>query len=241
MENEMIINNQDLVVNNISDIKKQADHIHAIMRDIMKKDVHYGVIPGCGNKPALLKAGAEKILMGFQLGVRYEIVDLASLAQVNSDGFYGFRVTAALFSRSSGVELGCGIGDATTREKKWKHLYAAGNSNTVLKMAKKRALVDAILTVTAASDIFTQDIDDSDVTKCGHESGKPKTEKPQADKRLSQIAAMAKEMDSSEEDKQRYNDLKKSVSIGAAFSAAMDDYLKWKKVSKTENADKLPY
>jgi hypothetical protein len=32
--------------------------------------------------------------------------------------------------------------------------------NTCLKMAKKRALVDAILTVTAASDIFTQDIED---------------------------------------------------------------------------------
>ncbi len=32
--------------------------------------------------------------------------------------------------------------------------------NTVLKMAKKRALVDATLTATAASDIFTQDLDD---------------------------------------------------------------------------------
>lgn len=32
--------------------------------------------------------------------------------------------------------------------------------NTVLKMAKKRAYVDAVLTATAASDIFTQDLDD---------------------------------------------------------------------------------
>ena len=32
--------------------------------------------------------------------------------------------------------------------------------NTVIKMAKKRALVDATLTATAASDIFTQDVDD---------------------------------------------------------------------------------
>lgn len=32
--------------------------------------------------------------------------------------------------------------------------------NTVLKMAKKRAHVDAVLTATAASDIFTQDIED---------------------------------------------------------------------------------
>ena len=36
----------------------------------------------------------------------------------------------------------------------------ADTYNTVLKMAKKRALVDATLTATAASDIFTQDLDD---------------------------------------------------------------------------------
>lgn len=34
-------------------------------------------------------------------------------------------------------------------------------ANTVKKMAKKRALVDGTLTVTAASDIFTQDLDES--------------------------------------------------------------------------------
>src|SRR5207244_3788998 len=34
--------------------------------------------------------------------------------------------------------------------------------NTVLKMACKRALVAAVLNGTAASDIFTQDLDDSD-------------------------------------------------------------------------------
>ena len=32
--------------------------------------------------------------------------------------------------------------------------------NTILKMAKKRALIDAVLTVTAASDIFAQDVED---------------------------------------------------------------------------------
>ena len=36
----------------------------------------------------------------------------------------------------------------------------ADHYNTVLKMAKKRALVDAVLTTTAASDIFAQDLED---------------------------------------------------------------------------------
>lgn len=38
----------------------------------------------------------------------------------------------------------------------------ADTFNTVLKMAKKRAFVDATITATAASDIFTQDLDPSD-------------------------------------------------------------------------------
>lgn len=41
-----------------------------------------------------------------------------------------------------------------------EHDNPADYYNTVMKMAKKRAHVDAILTVTAASDIFTQDIED---------------------------------------------------------------------------------
>lgn len=37
--------------------------------------------------------------------------------------------------------------------------------NTVIKMAKKRSLIDAVLTVTGASDVFTQDIEDADDLK----------------------------------------------------------------------------
>ena len=39
-------------------------------------------------------------------------------------------------------------------------MNVADVANTVLKMAKKRAMVDGILTVTGASDIFTQDIEE---------------------------------------------------------------------------------
>lgn len=44
--------------------------------------------------------------------------------------------------------------------EKVEHDNPADYYNTVLKMAKKRALVDATITATAASDIFTQDIED---------------------------------------------------------------------------------
>jgi hypothetical protein len=44
--------------------------------------------------------------------------------------------------------------------EKVEHDNPADYYNTCLKMAKKRALVDAVLTRTAASDIFTQDIEE---------------------------------------------------------------------------------
>jgi hypothetical protein len=48
----------------------------------------------------------------------------------------------------------CSVGE------KQEHDNPADYYNTILKMAKKRAHVDAILTATAASDIFTQDVED---------------------------------------------------------------------------------
>ena len=53
--------------------------------------------------------------------------------------------------------------------------------NTVLKMAKKRAHVDAILTALAASDIFTQDLEDKTEPEKAPEAEKPpKVESPAA-------------------------------------------------------------
>ena len=49
---------------------------------------------------------------------------------------------------------------AKKSETKVEYDNPADFFNTVIKMAKKRAHVDAIITATAASDIFTQDIED---------------------------------------------------------------------------------
>jgi len=51
-------------------------------------------------------------------------------------------------------------------------------ANTVLKMAKKRSFVDGILTVTGASRIFTQDIED--MSEIGKPTPPPSPEKPKA-------------------------------------------------------------
>ena len=54
----------------------------------------------------------------------------------------------------------------------------ADQFNTILKMAKKRSLIDAVLTGTGASDIFTQDIEDMAQFQKPETSGKPVVEQP---------------------------------------------------------------
>ena len=146
-------------------IIERSKAIHAIMKEAMKDGIDYGVIPGCGSKPTLLKPGAEKLLMVFQVAPKVTVTDLSIPPDV-----YRYRIQVSLISQS-GVYLGDGIGEATSLEKKWHEkrdgtiLNASDTCNTILKMAKKRALVDAVLTVLGASDIFTQDVEDMEPEK----------------------------------------------------------------------------
>lgn len=64
-----------------------------------------------------------------------------------------------------------------------EHDNPADYYNTVLKMAKKRAHVDATLTATAASDIFTQDLEDMPEV-INAEVIKSKSEKPSQDSKI---------------------------------------------------------
>lgn len=65
-----------------------------------------------------------------------------------------------------------------------EHDNPADYYNTVLKIAKKRAQVDATLTATAASDFFTQDLEDmaeNGLINAEEKSAQPKREQPKAD------------------------------------------------------------
>lgn len=75
----------------------------------------------------------------------------------------------------------------------------ADQYNTVLKMAKKRAFVDATITATAASDFFTQDIEDfrDDAPTAGRGQNEPPTETKPAPKAESKPAPAQPESTSS--------------------------------------------
>lgn len=151
------------------EVRQQVNQIQYLMQQVLKSGEHYGVVPGTKGKPTLFQSGAEKIAYMFHLVPSYEIhkTDLGG-------GHREYEVTCTLTSRDSAEVMGYGMGACTTLESKYRYRNKWVNSqkvreenpdiadtwNTVLKMAKKRAFVDAVKSTTAASDIFTQDVED---------------------------------------------------------------------------------
>ena len=125
-----------------------------LVNEHLKKDTDYGVIPGTA-KPTLLKPGAEKLLMLMGLTSEFDILDSTRDFE---EGFFQYQVKCQLFK--NGVLLTEGLGSANTKESKYRKQNAYTIDNTILKMAKKRALVDAALIVGSLSQIFTQDMED---------------------------------------------------------------------------------
>lgn len=162
---------------------KQIEVAQAAIQKNLKRGHDYGVIAGT-NKPTLLKPGAEKILMMFGLKSEYEII-----TQIEdwTKGIFAYTVKCTL---SKGDEkITEGLGSCNNQEDKYKYRWVyekeipAGTDlstlkanskgkfripndepwslvNTILKMAKKRAQIDATLTVASLSEIFTQDLED---------------------------------------------------------------------------------
>lgn len=165
------------------DVRAQVNLMQDVMKEVMMEGVHYGKVPGT-NSVSLWKAGAEKLMATFRLAGDPEVESLGEGGEVH------YRVKVRLCTASGAfVGAGIGecssqedkyawraaIGtkefDATPEnrrrikykrdgEVKQVRTNPADVANTILKMAKKRAQVDAVITCTAASDIFTQDIED---------------------------------------------------------------------------------
>lgn len=75
-------------------------------------------------------------------------------------GVYRYVVRTDIIHRQSGQVVGSGLGSCSTAES--KYIRAPRDAeNTVLKMAKKRSMVDAVLSTFGLSDRFTQDIEES--------------------------------------------------------------------------------
>lgn len=172
----------------VQEIKTRIQVIQKVLKEVMKKDVHYGQIPGTG-KNTLYKPGAEVVLATFHIAATPIVEDLSTLDEIR------YRVAVQGLALD-GTLIGTGIGECSTSEEKYRWRGAvcdaefddtqedrrrlkygrskggghytvkqirtcpADLANTVLKMAKKRAMIDMTLTATACSDIFDQDLED---------------------------------------------------------------------------------
>lgn len=181
-------------------IRAQVNLIQNVMTAVMRKGEHYGIIPGC-QKPSLWKPGAEKLLMTFRIASEPVIEDLSTSDEVRYRVIrrgvtaHGTFVGSGIGECSSSEEkyrwrkavcdeefnatpedrkrLKWGKSDGKTYTVKQIRTNPADVANTVLKMADKRAYVGLSLNVTAASDIFTQGVEDLPE---GMEHDEPKTE-----------------------------------------------------------------
>jgi len=54
------------------EVRAQVNLVQEVMKAVMQNGTHYGKIPGCGDKPTLLKPGAEKLASTFRLAINPE-------------------------------------------------------------------------------------------------------------------------------------------------------------------------
>jgi hypothetical protein len=146
------MNNQE-VVKKLEEIKE----LHRLLLNGFEEDKDYGKVNGI-KKPVFLKPGAEKILLIFGLNAKYEYIEVIRDFD-NQLVFY--EIKCILYKDA--VLVSEGFGSANTKEYKYHKSDFFTNVNIVLKMAKKRALVDAALGVAGLSELFTQDVEDMDI------------------------------------------------------------------------------
>lgn len=141
----------------------------AFVKQQMHRDVDFGVIPGTNNKPVLLKPGAEKLCRLFNLYPQLELVQ--SVTDFDKPLFhYHYRCTIY----RHGEPVGQGEGCCNSKEKKYeKQQYKVYDlTNTICKIAQKRAMVSAVLVAVGASEFFTCDLEEEE------ESPKPQASTP---------------------------------------------------------------
>ena len=136
------------------------EDIESIVGKYLRPGLHYAVIPHT-SKPSLLKGGAEKLCAIFGFRVSCEIVNrIEHFDHANPDNSFVQYESKVIVYNRYGKKISEGYGSCNSAESKFIRQPFANRVNTVLKMSKKRAYVDAILTATCASSVFTQDMED---------------------------------------------------------------------------------
>lgn len=171
-------------IDSIANTMNKIAQMQAVVQKTLKNGQDYGEVPGT-NKPTLLKPGGEKICMLFGLNPEY---DFLQTVEDYDKEFFSYNIRCTLYRNGQAVAQG--VGSCNSKEKKYRFInvdevpngyigyqeeitdkygrikYKINNPdvcslvNTILKMAKKRAFIDAVLQVASLSEVFTQDLED---------------------------------------------------------------------------------
>lgn len=169
-------------------LRAQIQLIQQAMSEVMIEDVHYGKIPGTP-KPSLWKPGAEVLCAMFHIAPIFITEDISAHDNVRYRLRCIGRHQATGIDLGEGVGE-CSSDEAKfrwrapvcdeefiatpvdRRREKWARggngpfaqkqvrVEPADVANTVLKIGAKRAHIAMVLNVLAASDIFSQDLED---------------------------------------------------------------------------------
>lgn len=130
---------------------------------VLKRGIDFGMIrkkngDAMTKNPTLFKSGAEKVAVAYGLCQRYT---LESKLEDIEHGFFYFLVRCDLIKIYDGKEyvITSSYGSGNTREGRTGSQSPYDGANSAVKMAQKRALVSAALSLGCVSDMFTQDIE----------------------------------------------------------------------------------
>ena len=143
-------------------------------------------------QPILYKSGAEQIIRDYRMMDRYTVESATEDAE---NGFFAYRVKCSLvaYNPATGQEIVyCeGLGCANTRESKTGNQSGFDGANSALKKAKKRAMVDAAISLAGLSSMFTADLEDTAFMESAVTSARAKDDDPISSKQRQRVFAIA--------------------------------------------------
>ena len=157
----------------------------------LKRDVDFGVVPGT-KQPSLYKSGAQKIANCF--GLLQHFVVESAIEKVDDSPIFFYRVRCDLVKiAQDGTEyvFTSGHGSANTSERRNGRNSPFDSANATLKMAEKRSLVAAALSISGLSDMFTQDMENETFMDAANTLVKADPNDPISNNQIKRLYAIA--------------------------------------------------
>lgn len=143
----------------LKNVTDKVNVIEQFIKENFVEGVDYAIAFAGADKKTLTKAGSEKICLLFNVEAKFRKDD-ETLSMIGDDVKGVICFLCELIDRKTGRVVSEGRGACTTAEK--------GNKiNTAIKIAQKRAKVDAVLNMAGLSDRFTQDKGDDETEDDG--------------------------------------------------------------------------